>query len=71
MEDWLYMDMLEKAWKNPGRMSAEWRDKARKEVHVEDRLVETLTKWTTDPALVRDKKARIADLLEEYYSTQK
>ena len=70
IEDWMYLDMLEKAVDNSSDMSAEWYSTAIKEVAVEDELVTSLIEWTTDPALVKDKKARIADLLEEYYMTK-
>ena len=70
IEDWMYLDMLEKAVDNSSDMSAEWYSTAIKEVAVEDELVTSLIEWTTDPALVKDKKARIADLLEEYYKTK-
>ena len=70
IEDWMYLDMLEKAVDNSSDMSAEWYSTAIKEVDVEDELVTSLIEWTTDPALVKDKKARIADLLEEYYKTK-
>ena len=70
IEDWMYLDMLEKAVDNSSDMSAEWHSTAIKEMAVEDELVTSLIEWTTDPALVKDKKARIADLLEEYYKTK-
>ena len=70
IEDWMYLDMLEKAVDNSSDMSAEWYSTAIKEMAVEDELVTSLIEWTTDPALVKDKKARIADLLEEYYKTK-
>ena len=71
MEDWYYLDMLEKALEDSSAMSGEWYTAATKEVVVEDELVTSLIEWTTDPALVKAKKARIADLLEEYYRVQK
>ena len=71
MEDWYYLDMLEKALEDSSAMSGDWYAAATKEVVVEDELVTSLIEWTTDPALVKAKKARIADLLEEYYRVQK
>ncbi len=70
MEDWLYMDLLEKCLSNSNMMDDTWKENATQELTVEDAMVTTLTKWTKDPTIVHEKSARIAKLLEEYFAKQ-
>ena len=38
---------------------------------IEDELVTSLTTWTRDPMLIYQKRAILADLLEQYFAAQK
>ncbi len=66
MEDWMYLDLLEKALADSGKMPADWQERAKKELQVEDSLVKNLAEWTRDPAPIQAKKLRIAALLDQY-----
>ncbi len=66
MEDWMYLDLLEKALADSGSMPADWRERARQELQVEDSLVKNVADWSRDPAPIQAKKLRIAALLDEY-----
>ncbi len=66
MEDWMYMDLLEKALSDSANMPADWQERAQKELQVEDSLVKNLAEWSRDPAPIQAKKLRIAALLDEY-----
>ena len=66
MEDWMYLELLEKALARAEAMDDTWKEAARQELEVEPELVKNLTEWTTDPALVQAKKLRLATLLDQY-----
>ncbi len=66
MDDWMYLDLLEKALNDSSNMSAEWQERAQKELQVEESLVKNLAEWTRDPAPIQAKKLRIAELLDQY-----
>ncbi len=66
MEDWMYMDLLEKAVAAPEGMSREWLTEATRELKVEPSLVQDLIHWTRDPQLLQEKRLRLARLLDEY-----
>ncbi len=71
VEDWMYVDLLQKCLENCDMMSQDWQDIARHEVKIEDELVTSLTTWTRDPMLIYQKRAILADLLEQYFAAQK
>ncbi len=66
MEDWIYMDLLEKALASPEGMTREWVTEATRELKVEPSLIQDMTHWTKDPNLLQEKKLRIASLLSQY-----
>ena len=68
LDDWMYMDLLEKCLADADKMPETWKNAAKAELLVEDELVVSLTEWTQDPALVQAKRDRIAALLNQYFT---
>ena len=66
MEDALYFQLLEQALEHAGRMSAEWRERAERELKVEPELVTSLSQFTDNPAILLEKRSRLIRLLDEF-----
>ncbi len=66
MDDWMYLDLLEKALQNSANMPEEWKASAAQELQIEESLVTNLAIWSREPAPIQAKKLRIAALLDQY-----
>jgi hypothetical protein len=67
IEDYWYFVLLQRAVANSEKMSSEWLVNAKKELQIEDKLIHTMTDYAQNPKVLLQKRARLADLLEEYY----
>lgn len=70
VDDWMYIGLLEECLKDAQKMSAEWQARAKAEMEIENELVQSMTEWTKEPALLQAKRARIAELLDEFFTTK-
>lgn len=68
LEDYQYWALLKQALENADGQSEAWRRAARRELAVEPEIVESMTVYARDPAVLAAKRERLAQLLEEYYA---